>query len=105
MLDDSPAIYPLAVSDNQENTDTVIHFCNNTSREKLGGNRVVGRMYGPAAIINRYYRNPLIKEIYNASDDYGNLCGFADTNVEIRPGPHGISPGTLFQYSDADEDY
>ena len=105
MLDNSPAIYPLAVSDNQENTDTVIHFCKNTNREKLGTNRVVGRMYNPAAIINRYYKNPLIKEIYNASDDYGNLCGFVDANVETRPGPHGVSPGTLFLYSDADENY
>ncbi len=105
MLEDSPPIYPRGVSDAQENTDTVIHFCKNTHREKFGGLRLVGLMYNPAVIINRYYKNPLIKDIYNASENYGNLCGFVDTKIETRPGPHNISPGTLFQYSDAHEEY
>lgn len=105
MLENSPAIYPLGLTESQKNTDTVVHFCRNTHREKVGGGRVVGRMYNPAAIINRHYKNPLIKQMYNASEDYGNLCEFVDTNIELRPGPHGISPGTLFQYSDADLDY
>ncbi|MBX2846805.1 MAG: hypothetical protein KTR16_00680 [Acidiferrobacterales bacterium] len=105
MLASSPAIYPLGLSTEQRNTDTVIHFCKNTHREKVGGNRVVGRMYMPAAIINRYYKNPMIKDIYNASESFGNLCGYVDTELEIRPGPHGILPGALFQYSDAKEDY
>lgn len=105
MSDDSPEIYPLGLADAQENTDTVIHFCKNTHREKLGTSRLVGLMYNPAVIVNRYYKNPLIKDIYNASENHGNLCGFVDINVETRPGPHSISPGNLFQYSDADEDY
>jgi len=105
MLENSPEIYSHVVPDGQENTDNIIHFCKNTNREKLGTNRVVGRMYHPAAILNRYYKNPIIKDIYNASDDYGNLCGYRDTNLEINPGPLGVLPGALFQYSDADEEY
>lgn len=105
MLHDSPAIYPLGLTDEQENTDTVIHFCNNTHREKLGTLRLVGLMYNSSVIINRYYKNSLIKDMYNASENHGNLCGFVDTNIETRPGPHSISPGNLFQYSDADENY
>jgi len=103
MLNDAPEIYPLGLTSDQQNTDTVIHFCANTHRGKLGTSRIVGRMYSPAAIINSYYKNPLIKEIYNASQDYGNLCGYEDTKLEIRPGPHGVSSGALFLYSDADE--
>jgi len=105
MLRDAPAIYPNGIADNQENTDTVIHFCNNTNREKLGTNKVVGRMYNPVAIINRYYKNLLIKQMYNFNDDFGNMCELADNEVEIRPGPNGVLPGALFQYSDADENY
>lgn len=105
MLDSAPAIYPLGLSNAQKTSDTVIHFCNNTHRQKVGGGRVVGRMYNPAAIINRYYKNPQIKEIYNFNDDFGNMCGYADSQLEIRPGPHGIAPGMLFQYSDAHEKY
>ena len=43
--------------------------------------------------------------MYNFNDDFGNICKFTDTILDIRSGPHGISPATLFQYSDADEDY
>lgn len=105
MLADAPEIYPSGLTEEESNSDTVIHFCNNTHREKLGTNRVIGRMYNPAVITNRYYKNPLIKEIYNFSNDYGNICELVDTNLEIVPGPHGISPSLLFQYSDADESY
>lgn len=100
MLENSPDIYPNGLSDNQEGADTVIHFCKSTINYTA-----VGRIYNPAAIINRYYKNPLIKEVYNASDDYGNLCGYPDINLDARSGPHGISPGILFQYSDANDSY
>jgi len=105
MLRNAPAIYPNGIDDDQENTDTVIHFCNNTNREKLGTARVVGRMYNPAAIINRYYKNPLIKQMYNFNNNVGNMCEFTDNRVDIRPGPHGVLPSALFLYSDADENY
>ena len=105
MLRNAPAIYPNGIDDDQENTDTVIHFCNNTNREKLGTARVVGRMYNPAAIINRYYKNPLIKQMYNFNNNVGNMCEFTDNRVDIRPGPHGVLPSALFQYADADENY
>ena len=105
MLNSSPAIYPLGLADNLEGSLTVIHFCKSTFHESMGKPKVVGRMYHPAVIVNRYYKNPLIKDMYNFSDDYGNICKYPDTDLEIRPGPHGILPATLFQYSDADEDY
>ena len=62
-------------------------------------------MYQPAAIANRYYKNSRIKQMYNFNDDFGNICKFTDNILDIRSGPHGISPAALFQYSDADEEY
>jgi len=102
MLRNAPNIYPLDLADDKESTDTVIHFCNSTKRTT---SRFVGRMYQPAAIANRYYKNSKIKEMYNFNEDFGNICEFEDTILDIRSGPHSISPATLFQYSDADEDY
>jgi len=43
--------------------------------------------------------------MYNFNQYYGNMCEYNDLEIEIRPGPHGILPATLFQYSDADEMY
>ena len=103
MLDSAPAIYPSDVPDGQENTETVIHFCTNTSL--IGRSRFVGRMYQPSAIANRYYKNSTIKDIYNFNDDFGNICEFVETILDIRSGPHNILPATLFQYSDVNEDY
>jgi len=102
MLSSAPEIYPLNLADNDESTNTVIHFCSNTIRDR---SKFVGRMYQPAAIANRYYKNSRIKEMYNFNDDFGNMCEFTDDILDIRSGPHGILPAALFQYSDADEVY
>ena len=32
--------------------------------------------------------------MYNVNDDFGNICGLANNEVEIRPGPHGVLPRT-----------
>ena len=55
-------------------------------------------MYSSASIINNYYKNPLIKQMYASSK--GNMCGFSDSTLELTVGPHGISPSSQFMYAD-----
>ena len=57
------------------------------NREKLGTSIVVGRMYNPVAIINHYYKKPLIKEMYNFSEQIMKLK-FALGLMEFSSAPY-----------------
>lgn len=92
MLSDAPAIYPR--ENTIEDSTNVIHLCLNDGSEYAS--QVVGRFYSSAAILNSYYNNPLIQEMY--ASEYGNICGVV-ANEQIRHGPHSVAPSFLFQYA------
>lgn len=89
---DSDIIFPLG--DVSGDMSKAIHFC--LSEDPVVPTYVI-RMYSSAAILNNYYQNSTLKEIY--ASPIGNLCGVND-NSQLRQGPHSIAPGFLFQYAD-----
>lgn len=91
MLESSAPIYP--VENTEEVPTQLIHFCLNPDSESK---KTIGRILAPAYIVNNYYKNPLIAEIYGTTK--GNICGFDANTLELRAGPNGIAPGYLFQY-------
>jgi hypothetical protein len=94
MLADASAIYPL--KNTVEDMAQIIHICLN---EDDSARQVAGRFYSGTAIVNNYYKNPLIEAMY--ASEYGNLCGVV-ANDEIRHGPNGVAPSFLFQYADVE---
>ena len=88
---DAPKIYAL---DNYyyEVPTQLIHYCSNTDTD---AKKMIGRMLAPAAMINRYYQNSMIAEIYDS--EKGNICGFDTSTLDTRSGPSGVAPGYLFQ--------
>jgi hypothetical protein len=105
MLDSSPVIYTCsnntgACFNNNEVEDQKVHLCQNSITIAQG---TPGRFYGPAALLNKYYENQLIKEVYGSS--YGNICGVdgareePEINTQLGHGPQAMAPSFLFQYA------